>query len=718
MTAGSNKGRVLAVEACSEIRDWWDYDKNTGLDLENLTAGSKKKVFLKCPQCGKTMHREMYRFLIKKTDGTYYMAPCQNCNPTVPKNVKTLADVVPDIEKYWDYEKNGGKGPDEFSRTSSEKVWTLCPVCGDPVLRNVRFTWEPDENGTGHVITCRTCGKRSKENSLVALFPDITKYWVYEKNKHDPEYYAISSGKKVYLRCPECGNNREIAICDALVKKQDGSYRLSACPACANTYRYIKKINPEKLRENQRSIADLCPDVEKYWDPGNTLRPEDLTMYSLKEILTRCPSCGELLNRSAQKSFVRAGDSWAVSRCQKCAASETNAARAMERSGPAVDECPELKEWWDTEKNSADIRTVTRGSNTPYALKCPACGCLFQRDMHSFLSERKNGRILPVACPECGYSSEGDPDDNLVAVCPEITEWWDYEKNAPYKPEQFTKGANYHAYLKCPDCGIELKTGIHSLLGTMDDGTVFIRHSGRCRKLKAQASDKNLIANYPETAEWWDYEKNTDVPEDYTLFSQAYKHFKCPDCGAETFRRITDAFALTDDGSPRLFKCPYCNNRKVLPGYNSLKAHPELMAEWSGNNEIDPDGVFPTSWQDALWVCPECKGEYMESIRNHASGEGRGCPYCNNRKVLPGFNSLAVKQVELIKNEWSYLENTLLRIDPDNIMESCKEQTWWICPDCGKKYAMKVSDRLLKLKRHQKACVFCNGRRWKKTWNI
>lgn len=88
-------------------------------------------------------------------------------------NKVILTDAVPDIEKYWDYEANEGKKPSDFGASSSEKVWTKCPICGTSVKRNIRYTWEKDKNGVGHVIHCRTCGKRNNNNSLVVLFPDI-----------------------------------------------------------------------------------------------------------------------------------------------------------------------------------------------------------------------------------------------------------------------------------------------------------------------------------------------------------------------------------------------------------------------------------------------------------------------------------------------------------------------------------------------------------------
>lgn len=62
-----------------------------------------------------------------------------------------LKDAVPDIEKYWDYEKNQGVDLDSLGASQSTKVWTFCPVCGTSVQRNVRFTWSKER------VRCRSC---------------------------------------------------------------------------------------------------------------------------------------------------------------------------------------------------------------------------------------------------------------------------------------------------------------------------------------------------------------------------------------------------------------------------------------------------------------------------------------------------------------------------------------------------------------------------------
>ena len=685
---------------------------------------------------------------------------------------------------------------------------------------------------------------------MVEIFPDIKRYWVYEKNEHEPEYYTISSGKKVFIKCPDCDRERKLAICDAVARNVKEQYYITSCLDCA------KKRNLLVRRQKNNNIEKSCPDIHKYWDKKNEFQPEELTVHSLVKVYTHCPSCGELLYRRAANTFKEECGVWHVIKCQSCAVTEANARKALSKNGPVIDECPEIGEWWDYEKNTIELGVVTRGAHYEAYLKCPACHKGLKRDIHSFVAIHRNGRLLPVACPECGYSSKGDPEYNLVNVCPEIVRWWDYDKNAPFKPEQFTKGSQFMAYMKCPDCGRELYSGIHSLLHTEENGKVVVSHDGRCRKYKAMASENNLVRRYPKIIDWWDYDKNSpDLPEENTLYSSKRVYFKCPECGTETHRRITDAFLCEDDGIPTLFKCPYCDgikpirgvnslaalypeiaaqcistedadrifptassrmewkcpdcggtwfdlvinrvngngcpyceetkvlpgfnsldvvkpelcaewspnnqheaseflptshypalwhcprcngeyvfriadrevdddtcpycrNKKVLPGFNSLDAvKPELVAEWSPNNQHEASEFLPTSHYPALWHCPRCNGEYVFRIADREVNDDT-CPYCRNKKVLPGFNSFKVRHPDLVETEWADIENTFIRVNPDQILDSYSGSVWWKCPICDKKYMMSVKDRLIKKKRGHNPCTFCNGRRWKKIYIV
>ena len=40
---------------------------------------------------------------------------------------KLIRDYIPDIDKYWDFDKNNGLTPDDIGASASQKVWTKCP---------------------------------------------------------------------------------------------------------------------------------------------------------------------------------------------------------------------------------------------------------------------------------------------------------------------------------------------------------------------------------------------------------------------------------------------------------------------------------------------------------------------------------------------------------------------------------------------------------------
>ena len=170
-------------------------------------------------------------------------------------------------------------------------------------------------------------------------------------------------------------------------------------------------------------------------------------VYTKSKIYTHCPTCRRLLYRTGANTFKEVNGIWYVKQCQKCATSSATHEKALSTRGPVISECPEIKDWWDYDKNSIIPDNLTRGSHYNAFLKCPACKADFKRSVHSFIATHRDGHLRPVACPECGYSSKGNPEDNLVKICPDIVNWWDYEANKPFVPEQFSRGSQYRAHL-------------------------------------------------------------------------------------------------------------------------------------------------------------------------------------------------------------------------------------------------------------------------------
>ena len=161
---------------------------------------------------------------------------------------------------------------------------------------------------------------------------------------------------------------------------------------------------------------------------------------------------------------------------------------------------------------------------------------------------------------------------------------------------------------------------------------------------------------------------------------------------------------------------PYCNNRELLPGLNDFGSQfPELAEEWSSRNSIRADEVLYTRNFTVYWDCPVCHGTYPAKMRDRKISDD-ACPYCNNRKVLPGYNSLLVQYPELMP-EWDTINNLLIGVDADQISPRNIQPIWWICNSCGYHYRMATSRRIMYETRHQIACSKCKGRRQKRRFN-
>ena len=90
--------------------------------------------------------------------------------------------------------------------------------------------------------------------------------------------------------------------------------------------------------------------------------------------------------------------------------------------------------------------------------------------------------------------------------------------------------------------------------------------------------------------------------------------------------------AILDSG------CPYCVNKKVLPGFNDLETvNPELGKEVSPNSEIKATEVTAFSSKKLLWRCNKSH-EWKATVNGRSSGSG--CPECSGSKMERDFAQL------------------------------------------------------------------------------
>ena len=89
------------------------------------------------------------------------------------------------------------------------------------------------------------------------------------------------------------------------------------------------------------------------------------------------------------------------------------------------------------------------------------------------------------------------------------------------------------------------------------------------------------------------------------------------------------------------------------------------------------------------------------------------CPFCNDKKVLSGYNSFDIKHSDLL-DEWDYVNNYIL-LNPDEAGDKDTTPVWWICKNNNSHhYTMSIQRRLMYQKRNRESCPYCKGLRVKK----
>lgn len=115
----------------------------------------------------------------------------------------------------------------------------------------------------------------------------------------------------------------------------------------------------------------------------------------------------------------------------------------------------------------------------------------------------------------------------------------------------------------------------------------------------------------------------------------------------------------------------------------------DLLDSWSNKNNDTPKDVSYGSKKKRYWHCPICNGTYEMSIQSKTSNKPQGCPYCNNRKILSGFNDLKTKN-PILASEWNYSKNLTT---PDKIFPNYTKKVWWLCPICKHEWQATPNSR-------------------------
>ena len=137
--------------------------------------------------------------------------------------------------------------------------------------------------------------------------------------------------------------------------------------------------------------------------------------------------------------------------------------------------------------------------------------------------------------------------------------------------------------------------------------------------------------------------------------------------------------------------CPKCSSGKpnILKGSLSER-HPLIAREANG---WDPKEIGAGTNIKKPWKC--LKGHTWIAAINSRT-QGRGCPYCSNNKVWPGFNDIATTHPIIAK--------TIYGSDPREIIAGSEKKVNWIC-NLGHIYSLEPKKRIGR----NYGCPFCSN---------
>lgn len=645
-----------ALTLLPDLKRLYDFEKNVGIDPLSLRIGDQSTYYWwKCPDCGYEWSSTITTRLDRK-DGKIIVRQCQNCYYNSPDRLATVASKNK-LMKFWDFEENKklGLDPNLLSSHSADDAKWRCKKCGYHWTAKIR-----SRNGASD--GCPNCDAHNVIipgiNDVLTLVPEFSDYYDFETNEAngiDIRKCRISSDQKVHFHCPKCDYEWDGTIVGRIGTDMLGNKYVFECPSCKdrNTRRIPYSLSHPKLVDLYNMERNICP-------------LDDITprQASSRLFYWRCPDCHTDFTAYIA-TVIRALDD-ITTICPKCSGTNSSPDESFASKFPEY-----LEAYADT--NTVDPYTVAPYNTISVSWKCK----------NGHIREDSFGRInqAGIECPICrgtklvkGINTFADYYPQYIPI---------YSPNNIWKPDELFYDSRRWLKWICNTC--------HGEYGAYVKEIVNGKECPFCSEKYPLPGFNTLAVKHPDIAAIWS-EKN-EISADETLVNGNNAVWTCPVCHGDYNAPINKVV----DGNA---DCPYCNGRKLLPGFNSLATkYPDIAAMWSDKNNLSADQTLPNTTM-AFWTCPTCHGDYPARINKVINGKVE-CPYCNNKKVLPGFNSLAVKYPD-IANMWSKQN----KLSADHVLPNTYVATW-TCPICHEDYSARIIDVINGVT----DCPYCSGRK-------
>ncbi len=424
--ANQNRGPTGKPKPGESLKDlfpkvaaYWHPTKNGSLSPSEITYGSGRKVWWKCPVAA---DHEWEASINDRTGSKPTGSGCPFCAGIKVSTSNSFHLLFPQLSSQWHPKKNGKLRPENYTYGSGIKVWWKCPVAAD-------HEWEASINDrTGSNSLCPFCNnlKFAKSNSLQVLYPEVASEWNPKRNGTlKPSEIRAGSNKKVWWKCPE-GEDHEW---EAIIRSR--TYQGSSCPFCSNL-----KVSVTN------SLAKTFPRLAGEWHPtkNGNITPADVIAGSNKKYWWKCSAVADHEWRASLKAR-----SSAKTNCPKCAGRTKSykTSRKLSSSNSLATLFPLIAaEWHPTKNGNITPADVIAGSNKRYWWKCSVA------EDHEWEAQPNNRCFSNQNCPACA-NQKVSITNSLATLFPSIAAEWHPTKNENITPADVIAGSHKKYWWKC-----------------------------------------------------------------------------------------------------------------------------------------------------------------------------------------------------------------------------------------------------------------------------
>ena len=401
-------------------------------------------------------------------------------------------------------------------------------------------------------------------------------------------------------------------------------------------------------------------------DTSDELNPDidlnKLGIGSKTRIHWKCHICGFEWDAPIHGRAHRYNGNNGIAACPACA-------KVRRKDGYDVD-YPELVPLYSP-NNPIPLNEV-RGIKAKFLWICPKHG-EYEQKLGHMIRALKNGTI---GCPYCnGFKVRRE--DSAGAKAPElIKEWASSNESTLY---EYAPNSKYLATWCCPDCGTKWKAPIY----------VRVQGYGKCPTCYG---NKTFKERYPELEKF--YAKDNTLPyEDAIVSDYTPRNWIC-----EKGHEFTASFYKIHDQG---FRCPYCENKKALKGYNDFEhLYPVLAQDYDEEKNGNKASEVVVSYRNVYFKCKNGHS-FVRPIIRHVELNGQ-CPICSGTVLKKGSNDLATIYPAVILF-WDYEKNEKR---PDQVLATLDNSYHFVCSN-GHHFKCTLRE----LVENDFHCPVCEGKR-------